>query len=325
LTGALSRLSTSGRFLVAPVCLTVAILAFGAAVPEFPTIANAGNVLAQMWVLTLLAVGQMFALLTRGFDISVGAVAALSSTVAALAANHWGLPALPLGALAGLVCGGLNGLMIGSLGIQPIVATLGMFVGARGLALLITDGGQVVPLSQSGIAAALAYNSLAGIPPIAWMALAVVVAAAWVLNRSVLGRRIVMLGSNPDAAWLVGIHPWRVHLAAYGLCGLFAGFAGLLITIRAGSGLPTEGTGMELQAIAAAVIGGTALTGGVGRVSGVVVGAAFIQVLFTGLNLSGISPFLAGVAVGVVIIGSGLLEYALRRFLSPLEQNRRMA
>lgn len=318
------RLSSDGRFLVAPLCLVLAVLAFGAAVPDFASIANLGNILAQMWVLALLAVGQMFALLTRGFDISVGAVAALAGTVAALAANEFGLaPGLVLGAATGLACGLLNGLMVGALGIQPIIATLGMLVGARGLALLVTDGGQAVPLAETGLAARLAYDAVLGLPPIAWIALLLVGVAAWILHGSVLGRRIVMLGSNPDGAWLVGIHPARVSAAAYGLCGLFAGFAGILMTLRAGTGLPTEGTGMELQAIAAAVIGGTALTGGVGRVSGVLVGAAFVQVLFTGLNIAGISPFLAGVAVGVVIIGSGLLEYALRHLFSPLEPNRR--
>ena len=325
MTAALSRLSMSGRFLVAPACLLLAVLYFALAVPEFATLGNAGNVLAQMWVLALLAVGQMFAIVTRGFDISVGAVAALSSTAAALAANRFGFAALPLGALAGLACGAVNGLLVGTFSIQPIVATLGMFVGARGLALLVTDDGQAVPLVDGSLAARLAYEPVLGLPAIAWMAIGVLLVAAWVLNRSVLGRRIVMLGSNPDAAWLVGIRPARVTVAAYGLCGLFAGFAGLLMTLRAGTGLPTEGTGMELQAIAAAVIGGTALGGGVARVSGVVLGAAFVQVLFTGLNLAGISPFLAGVAVGLVIIGSGLLEYAIRRFLSPLDHNRSMA
>jgi ribose transport system permease protein len=319
------RLATDGRFLVAPLCLVIAAVVFALLIPEFATFANAGNVLAQMWVLALLAVGQMFALLARGFDISVGAVAALASTVAALAMNQFGPAGLVFGALAGLACGVVNGVLVGALAIQPIIATLGMFVGARGLALLITDGGQAVPLADAGLAAYLAYGTVLGLPPVAWIALVLVIGAGLILNRSVLGRRIVMLGSNPDGAWLVGIYPARIYAAAYGLCGLFAGFAGLLITIRAGTGLPTEGTGMELQAIAAAVIGGTSLAGGVGRVSGVVIGAAFVQVLFTGLNLAGISPFLAGVAVGVVIIGSGLLEFALRRLFSPLEQNRRLA
>ena len=320
-----ARLSENGRFLVAPLCLAVAVLWFAVAVPEFATLGNLGNVLSQMWVLALLAVGQMFAIVTRGFDISVGSVAALSGTVAAMAANALGFWALPAGALAGLACGAVNGLLDGTFAVQPIVATLGMFVGARGLALLVTDNGQAVPLAETGLAADLAYTPVLGLPATAWLAVAVLLLAAFLLNRTVTGRRLVMLGSNPDAAWLVGISPERVTLVAYALCGLFAGIAGLVMTLRAGTGLPTEGTGIELQSIAAAVIGGASLGGGVARVSGVVLGAAFVQVLFTGLNLAGISPFLAGVAVGLVIIGSGLMEFAIRRFLSPLDHNRSLA
>jgi len=267
-----------------------------------------------MWILGLLAVGQMFAIASRGFDISVGATVALSSTVAALGANFFGLPGLLLGPLAALGVGTLNGVLIGFVGLQPIVATLGMLVGVRGLSLLLTDNGQVVPLNDTDSAARLAFDPILGLPPAYWGAVAFVGLAAWILNRFAMGRRILMLGSNPDAVHLVGISYARTQIQAYQLCGLYAGLAGVLLTLRAGTGLPTEGTGMELQSIAAAVIGGTALSGGVARVSSVVLGAAFVQVLLTGLNLQGVSPFVAQIAVGPVIIGSGLLEYAVRYF-----------
>jgi ribose transport system permease protein len=263
-------------------------------------------------------------MVTRGFDISVGTVAALSGTVAAIATNAFGIGALPIALLIGLACGLVNGLVIGRFGVQPIVATLGMLIGARGVAFLITDGGLAVPMSSADTATWLAYEPVAGLPVAVWCAIIAVVIAAFILNRTVAGRRLVMLGSNPEAAWLVGIKPWHSSLIAYGLCGLFAGLAGLVMTLRAGTGLPTEGRGMELQAIAATIIGGVALSGGVARISTVVIGAAFVQVLFTGLNLLGISPFLAGVAVGIVIIGSGLLEYAIRHLLIPLSHKGRI-
>jgi ribose transport system permease protein len=300
--------------------LALAVVVFATTAPEFLTISNGQNVAAQMWLLALLAVGQMFAIASRGFDISVGATAALSSTVAALGANAFGLPGLLLGPLAALAVGSLNGVLIGHVGLQPIVATLGTLVGVRGLALLLTDDGQVIPLTRAELATDLAFNPVLGLPPAYWTAVVLVGAAAWILNRAVIGRRIVMLGSNPEAVHLVGINFSRTQIWAYQLCSLYAGFAGVLLTVRAGTGLPTEGGGMELQAIAAAVIGGTALSGGVARVSSVVLGAAFIQVLLTGLNLQGVSPFVAQIAVGLVIIGSGLLEYALRHFLSPISQ-----
>jgi ribose transport system permease protein len=153
------------------------------------------------------------------------------------------------------------------------------------------------------------------LPPAYWAALAALACGAWVLHRSLIGRQLLMLGSNPEAAALVGVNTARVERAAYQLCGIYAGLAGLLMTCRAGAGLPTEGSGMELQSIAAAVIGGTALTGGIANVFVVVLGAVFIQTLLTGLNLMGISPYAAEIAIGFVIIAAGLLEFAIRQIM----------
>jgi ribose/xylose/arabinose/galactoside ABC-type transport system permease subunit len=311
------------RFSVAPLCLLGAIVVFSAISKEFLSFGNVANVGAQMWVLALLAVGQMFAIVTRGFDISVGAVAALSSTVAALAMNALGLSGLVVGVIVGLLCGTLTGFLIGYLGLQPIVATLGMMIGARGIALLITGDGQVVPLHDSALASRLAFDPVLGLPLAYWAALVVIVFAGWVRGRTVLGRQLVMLGSNPEAVHLVGLDAALVHLRAYQLCGGFAGLAGILILLRAGTGLPTEGTGMELQAIAAALIGGTALSGGVARVLPVVLGAAFIQVVLTGLDLRGVSPFIAQIVVGLVIVAAGFLEFAIRRLQAVTSHHRR--
>jgi ribose/xylose/arabinose/galactoside ABC-type transport system permease subunit len=310
---AIARLTAARRFAVAPLCLAVAVLLFSLTTPEFLTPSNGTNIGTQMWVLALLAIGQMFAIVTRGFDISVGALAALSSTISALAANAIGLPGAAVGVLVGLLSGTLTGFLIGRLGVQPIVATLGMLIGLRGLSLLITGDGQVVPLAESETASHLAFDPVLGMPPMTWLALFAAVVAAAILGRTALGRRLVMLGSNPEAAHLVGVDAVRAHIRAYQLCGGFAGLAGVLILMRAGTGLPTDGSGMELQSIAAAVIGGSALSGGVASVLPVVLGAAFIQVLLTGLNLQGVSPFLAQIVVGLVIIGSGLLGFITRR------------
>lgn len=309
-----SRHWGEARFGVAPACVAAAVALFAPTVPEFFTLDNILSVAVQMWMLALLAVGQTFAIVTRGFDISVGSVAALSSTVAALAMVQIG----PLGFVAapvvGLICGAINGWLIGTAGLQPIVATLAMLIGARGVSLLASGNGQAVPLPEAASVTRLAFESALGLPPVCWGAVILVVAAAWWLRRTADGRRLVMLGSNPQAAQLVGVPVRRSYLLAYGLCGGFAGMAGLLLTIRAGAGLPTEGDGMALQAIAASVIGGTALGGGVASIAGVVTGAAFIQLLMTGLNLQGISPFVAQAMVGAVIIGSALVEYTIRKF-----------
>lgn len=298
------------RSSVALAALALVWCIFGLTLDRFFTPSSLVNIASQMTVLTLLAVGQMFALTVRGFDISVGVVAALSSTVAALAFNQIGVVGILAGPIVGLLAGTFNGLLIARLDVQPIVATLGTMIGARGIGLLISDGGQIVVLSDPGTVTWLAYGSWLGVAPLVWPSLGVAVLVWLILKFTVWGRRLLMLGSNPDAAALVGVNVARVHVAAYQVTGLFAGLAGLVMLARAGAGLPTDGTGMELQSIASAVIGGTALTGGVASVLGTVIGAGFIQSLLSGLNLSGISPFLAEVVIGAAIIAASSVQLA---------------
>lgn len=304
------------RLLVAPAGILAASLVFAAVAPGFLSLGNAASIAGQGWVLVLLATGQMFALAARGFDISVGAIAALAGTLAAMAANSFGLAGLIVAPLVGLACGTLNGWLVGRLALQPIVATLGSLVALKGIALLVSDDGQAVPLVEAGHATSLAFDPVLGLPPLGWAALACVLGAQFLLSHATLGRRILMLGANPEAVSLVGADAGALQIRAYQLCGLFAGLAGALMTARAGAGLPTEGAGMELQAIAAAIIGGTALSGGVANAIAVAAGAFFVQVVLTGLNLTGVSPFLAQVTVGLVILGSGLMDTALRSFLA---------
>ncbi|MBB3773663.1 ribose transport system permease protein [Angulomicrobium tetraedrale] len=310
------RAEGRARFLVAPAAILLAAGLFGVASPGFLSLDNGLSMAGQIWILALLAVGQMFAIAARGFDISVGAVAALSGTLGAMAANAIGLPGLLLAVPVGLACGTVNGWLIGRARFQPIVATLGTLLAVKGLALLVSDDGQVVPLEAAARAAALSFDAVAGLPPLGWAALAAVGLAHVVLRHMLVGRRILMLGSNPEAVALVGAVPWRIEMSAYQLCGAFAGLAGALMTARAGAGLPTEGAGMELQSIAAAVIGGTVLAGGRANVWAVLAGATFVQVVLTGLNLSGVSPFIAQIAVGAVILASGLMDAGLRTLLT---------
>lgn len=292
------------RSSVAVAALALAWCVFGLTLDRFFTPSSLVNIASQMTVLMLLAVGQMFALAVRGFDISVGAVAALSSTAAALAFNQVGGAGIIAGPLVGLLAGTFNGMLVARLDVQPIVATLGTMIGARGIGLLISDGGQIVVLSDPGAVTWLAYGRWLGLAPLVWLSLGTAVLVWLSLEYTVWGRRVLMFGSNPEAAALVGVNAGRVHVAAYQITGLFAGLAGLVMMTRAGAGLPTDGTGMELQSIASAVIGGTALTGGVASVLGTVVGAGFIQSLLSGLNLSGISPFSAEIVIGAAIIAA---------------------
>jgi len=302
------------RFLLAPLLVLLTLAGFAPLAPSYLTAGNLASMAAQAVVLALLALGQSLALVTRGFDLSVGAAAALAGVAAAVGANLLGTVGLIAGPVVGGAAGLVNGVLIGVLGVQPVVATLGTLLGLRGLSLLVTEGGQVVPLTDPALAAQLAFSpALLSLPVAFWAALAVLAAVAWLLGASLPGRRMLMVGSNPKAAELLGVSERRALLWAYGGCGALAGCAGVAITLRAGSGLPTDGAGLELQSIAAALIGGTALTGGVVRASAVVAGAAFIQALVSGLNLLGVSPFAAQVVTGFVLIAAGMLGAAAGR------------
>jgi len=285
---------------------------FGVINSRYFTLGNAASVALQMSVLVHLSIGQMFALVVRGFDISVGAVAALSSVVAALAWNELGPIGLIAGVLTGLAAGTVNGFLIARANVQPIVTTLGMLIGARGLSLLASGSGQAVLITEPQAMLQLAYGKWFGLAPLVWFTLGSVVLAACLIRFTLLGRRILMLGSNPDAAHLVGVNTMGVHIAAYQLTGIFAGLAGLAILARAGSGLPTEGSGMELQSIASAIIGGTSVGGGIASPLGALAGSAFIQSLGSGLNMSGISPFMTEIAIGATIIAASSASMAPR-------------
>jgi ribose transport system permease protein len=309
-------LTRHSRDLLAPLCLIVAAIVLSQQSAKFFTYDNAVNVLGQAAPLAIVALGQMLVIVTRGFDVSVGSVAALSTVVAATAVNEFGTAGIAAAPLVGLACGLINGVLIGRLGVQPIIATLGMLSIARGGALWV-GGGQVVPMDTNPVSA-LGYEKIAGIPWSFVLTLAILAIVLGVTARLRIGRRLYMLGSDPDAAELVGVNRGRTLLFAYAIAGLFAGCAAVVLLGRAGAGLPTEGNGLELAAIAAAVIGGTALTGGIGRPVFVVLGALFIQSLTNGLNLAGTSPFVQEIILGTVIVIAGLTDWAIRRVLVPL-------
>lgn len=301
------------RHLIAPLAVVIAWAVLSAVNPFFLSLSNGLNIAGQVAPLAIAALGQMTVIVTRGFDVSVGSVAALATVAGAVAVTHVGWSGLVAVPAAGLLCGAVNGLLVGVLGIQPIIATLGMLLFARGAALSLADGSQAVTLPADGPLVDLAYGELLGVPLPALLVALIAGALAAFLGRVRLGRRLYMIGSDPRSAALVGVPVAGTVTAAYALCGLSAGLAGLVFLARSGAGLPTEGAGLELSAIAAAVIGGTALTGGTGSPWPVLAGAFFVQSLLNGLNLMGISPFVAEVVLGLVIVLAGALDFFLRR------------
>jgi ribose/xylose/arabinose/galactoside ABC-type transport system permease subunit len=306
------RIRRAGPFLVAPLGLLALGAVFATTIHQFLTPANLLNVAGQASPLAIVALGQLAVLVAGAFDISVGSVAALSATVAALAMNVAGPGAIVVAPLVGAAAGFVNGVLVGRFAIQPIIATLGMLSFARGLALLIS-GSAPVALRDTSISSWLGYGNLAGIPVAFVAALVALLGVGLLMGRGKVGRRIHMVGSNRTAAGLVGVDVDGTIVWAFVISGVSAGIAGALFMGRAGSGLPTLGDGLELQAIAAAVIGGTSLAGGVGSAASVLVGALFIQLLANGLNLAGLSPFVREVVLGSVILVAGLLDFIVAR------------
>lgn len=235
-------------------------------------------------------------------DLSVGSVLGLSGGVVALLLAS-GAP-VPLAILAGLVTGLLvgliNGLLVSRLKLPPFIATLGMLGIARGVVLLLTGARTIAPLPDAFNI--IANGSILGLPSLFWILILVAIIAAFVLGRMIFGRYVYAVGSNAKSSRLSGVPVNAVLVAVYSISGLLAGFAGVLTTSRLGAGIPTAGTGYELQAIAGAVIGGASLSGAKGRVIGAVLGALIMAILANGGNLLGVDPFYLQIAIGLLII-----------------------
>jgi ribose transport system permease protein len=285
--------------------LIVLLVLFGAltyASDEFLTGANLGNLARQVAVFGIIAVGQLLVIITAGIDLSVGSVLGLTGCIAAELLVH-GVPIVPaiLGGLAaGAVIGTFNGVLVAYGKLPPFIVTLGMLGIARGAVLVLTDASTVQPLPESF--ANIANGSLLGLPNLLWMFVAVVVLTAFILRRTVFGRYIYAIGSNPESARLAGVPVTRVLVAVYAIAGLLAAVGGVLLTSRLNAGIPTGGTGYELNAIAACVIGGASLFGAKGGAYGAAAGALIVGTLNNGGNLLNIKTFYLQMIIGALIL-----------------------
>lgn len=280
--------------------LVVLCLALFVATPDFLTGPNLLNIGIQASTIAVLAFGMTFVIVAGGIDLSVGSVAALSAMISAWSYASAGLPGWA-SVVAGLATGALTGAVSGAAvaygRLPAFIATLAMLSVARGLTLVVSDGR---PISTAAEVSFLG-STVAGVPvPIVVLVVAGLVASL-VLNRTVVGREMYAVGGNVEAARLSGIRVRRVLVTVFTLSGLYAGLAGMLLAGRLTSAQPQAGTGYELDAIAAVVIGGASLAGGVGRVSGTLVGALILAVIRNGLNLLNVSSFWQQVVIGVVI------------------------
>jgi len=274
----------------------------------FLSVANLTNVARQVSINGILAVGVTFVLLTAGVDLSLGSVVALSGVACATFAHPGDHPVfvpIAVGLLTGAACGLVNGFLVTRGGVAPFIVTLGMMTIARGLALIVSGGRPVANMSNE--LTALAGDFL-GIP-IPVLCFAGVALAAWFFLRNFrLGRHIYAVGGNENAARAAGVPVERVKLFAYGLCGLLTGLAGVVLAARITTGQPNAGQAYELDAIAAVVIGGTSLAGGVGTITGTLLGVLLIGVINNGLDLLGVSSYYQAVIKGVIIVGAVWLD-----------------
>ena len=274
----------------------------------FLSVANLTNVARQVSINGILAVGVTFVLLTAGVDLSLGSVVALSGVACATFAHPGDHPVfvpIAVGLLTGAACGLVNGVLVTRGGVAPFIVTLGMMTVARGLALIVSGGRPVANMSNE--LTALAGDFLA--IPIPVLCFAGVALVAWFFLRNFrLGRHIYAVGGNENAARAAGVPVERVKLFAYGLCGLLTGLAGVVLAARITTGQPNAGQAYELDAIAAVVIGGTSLAGGVGTISGTLLGVLLIGVINNGLDLQGVSSYYQAVIKGVIIVGAVWLD-----------------
>jgi ribose/xylose/arabinose/galactoside ABC-type transport system permease subunit len=280
--------------------LGVLVAANAVFTPNFASASNLWNVLLQVSTTTLVAVGMTLVIATGGIDLSVGSVMAVASAVGASLLGRGAGAAVAGGLLAGVAAGALNGALIGAFRIQPFIVTLALLITGRGVAQVVSDG-QLIPFSNPAFEA-LGRGRLGPVPAQALITAAVVAAALAAVRATSFGRYVVAVGGNEAAARLAGVPVGRTKIAVYALSGALAGLAGLIDTARLGaSDAAKVGLTMELDAIAAVVVGGTPLTGGRAAVGGTVIGALIMQVITTSFNMR-LVPFSWSLVLKAAII-----------------------
>ena len=289
--------------------LLLLIIYFGLATENFFSIVTLTTVLNQLPALTTVTVGMTLVLIVAGIDLSVGSVAGWSATVIGVSIVSLGLPipvACILGIAAGLACGLVNGALVSRFALPSFIVTLGMLEMARGMGYLVTDS-QTVYIGPAIQAIALPLPGI-GVSGALLFAVSLVIAGQFVLTRTVFGRHLVAIGTNEEAARMSGIDSRNYRLAVLALSGALAGIAGIFNAAYLGSADPNAGIGLELSAIAAAVIGGTSLMGGRGSVIGAFAGVLIIAVLQNGLAQLGATEPTKRIITGAVIVVAVLID-----------------
>jgi ribose transport system permease protein len=314
--------SNAVQTLLAFGALIVLVVGFSIASPNFLQFDNMVGILLATTVNGVLGLGVTFVIINGGIDLSIGTVMTLSAVMTGVFITNWQLP-LPIGILAGLLTGAaagfVNGIVIAKLKVPSFIATLGMLNVAKGLALVIS-GLRPIYFNDTPAFNELAMGSAFGaiipgfdVPNLVLILFGAALIASLVLKRTILGRYTFAIGSNEEATRLSGVAVDRWKIVTYAVCGLFSGLAGVLIAARLNSAQPSLGLGYELDAIAAAVIGGTSLSGGEGTILGTVIGAFIISILTNGLRILSVPQEWQTVVTGSIVVLAVYLDVVRRR------------
>lgn len=277
--------------------------------------ANLINILKQASINGILATGMMYVIISGGIDLSVGSIVALSGVIAASFAHPGEYPLIVpivLAIVTGALVGFLNGVGVAYGNIPPFIVTLGTMTIVRGIALIAANGQPVFNVTKE-------FERLAGgfvfgvIPNLVVYFIIITLILAFILTRTVFGRRVYAIGGNETAAKVSGINVERIKVAVYTLCGFLAGIAGILLASRIISGNPTSGQAYELDAIAAVIIGGVSMSGGAGKWYGTVIGALLIAVISNGLDILNVSSHFQLIIKGLIIIVAVLFDIKGKR------------
>ena len=292
---------------ILPVLILICI-GFSLMTPNFLTESNIMNIVRQSSINTVLAAGMTFVIITGGIDLSVGSILGTTAVMAMVTSLDPTLGALsiPVALLGGLFMGTLNGVMVAYIGLPPFIATLGTYTALRGAAYLLANGTTVI---NNDIGFEWIGNAYLG--PIPWLVVIgfVVIGICWfILRKTTLGMHVYAVGGNANAARLTGIKVGMVLTFVYALSGLLSGLGGIMSASRLYSANGNLGVGYELDAIAAVVLGGTSLSGGIGSITGTLIGALIIAAMNNGMTLMGVSYFWQLVIKGCVIIIAVLID-----------------
>ncbi len=308
------RITRSASFGIVLILFVMCVfLAFAS--EQFLTQDNLLSVFRQFSFIGIMAIGQCMVIITGGIDLSVGSIFAFAGVTSAFAMTKMGMgvtAGILVGLVSGLLFGLLNGFFITGLGLPPFIATLGTLSIARGLSYALTSGFPLPNLPDAFKFIGQGYIGIIPFPVVLLLLLGVIF--SFFLNNTIAGRRIYATGSNEEAARVSGVNTHRIKMLVYSLSGVLAGFSGMATAARLGVAQSTAGTGYELDAIAAVIIGGASVAGGVGTVFGTIIGAAIMGVLKNGLILLSVSAYWQQTVIGIVIILAVTFDLLRHRF-----------